>query len=53
MLVLARLEDEPKSGAIFVYLFVSATQKMAKFPHTGERGLNSRLREYSYSGMND
>jgi hypothetical protein len=25
MLPLARLEDEPKSGAIFVYLFVSAT----------------------------
>jgi len=25
MLPLARLEDEPKSGAIFVYLFISAT----------------------------
>jgi hypothetical protein len=27
MLPLARLEDEPKSGAILVYLFVSATLK--------------------------
>jgi hypothetical protein len=25
MLPLARLEDEPKSGAIFAYLFISAT----------------------------
>jgi hypothetical protein len=27
MLPLARLEGEPKSGAIFVYLFISATLK--------------------------
>jgi hypothetical protein len=27
MLPLARLEDKPKSGAIFVYLIISATLK--------------------------
>jgi hypothetical protein len=34
MLPLARLEDEPKSGAIFVYLFVPATlaPKLMIFP---------------------
>ena len=31
MLTLARLEDEPKSGAIFVYLFVSATLNSCSF----------------------
>jgi hypothetical protein len=30
MLPLARLEDEPKSGAILVYLFISATLHPAK-----------------------
>jgi hypothetical protein len=28
MLPLARLEGEPKSGAIFVYLFISVTLKI-------------------------
>jgi hypothetical protein len=31
MLPLARLEGEPKSGAIFVYLFISATLNLRQF----------------------
>jgi hypothetical protein len=30
MLPLARLEDEPKSGAILVYLFISATLTLVR-----------------------
>ncbi len=31
MLPLARLEDEPESGAIFVYLFISASLNLRQF----------------------
>jgi hypothetical protein len=46
MLPLARLEDEPKSGAILVYLFISATLIAWSVGLLDLKSVNFRLDEF-------
>jgi hypothetical protein len=46
MLPLARLEGEPKSGAIFAYLFISATLKKKSRSHSREAGFLTWLNHF-------